>query len=111
MNANETPAGALVPNYRALKATVIILGVLILLAFGALVGGLLLGATGTRNAARGEPFATAITTVPGARVAGAELVGSRLVVQVEDRNGGLVVLVDTASGEILGRVMLDPVAE
>ena len=112
MNAAETPNTALVPNYRVLKAVVILLGALILLAFGALVAGMLLGVGPRTPASRvTEPYNTRIATAPGARLAGAELVGNRLLVRVEDGNGGAVVIVDAASGRMLGRVMLQPGAD
>ena len=104
MNKAENFHSSEVPSYRGLKAVVIILGVLILMAFGVLVGGLFMRA-GNTGAAR-EPYVTRIEAEPGARVAGAELAGNRLILRVEGANSNEIVLVDAATGRVIGRVVL-----
>jgi hypothetical protein len=86
-------------------ALVIILGVLLLLAFGALVGGLLLGA-GPGGDARDEEYLTSIPAVAGARITESELDGNRLLLRIEGGEAAVVVL-EATTGRVIGRVELD----
>ena len=100
-SANRTSAA----NHRGLLALVIILGVLLLLAFGALIGGLLLGA-GPGRVATGEAYLTSIPATAEARIAQSELDGNRLLLRVEG-SGEAVVVLEATTGRIIGRVELD----
>jgi hypothetical protein len=108
MNKAENFQSSEVPSYRGLKAVVIILGVLILMAFGVLVGGLVMRA-GNNGAAR-EAYVTRIAAEPGARVAGAEIAGNRLILRREGASSNEIVLIDAASGRVVGRVVLQATA-
>jgi hypothetical protein len=107
MNRAENFQTGEAPNYRALKAVVIILGVLILLAFGVLVGGLIMRAGGGATATD-EPYLTAIPLPAGASVTGTELVGNRLMLRIERPGANEVVILDANSGRVMGRVVLQP---
>lgn len=97
------------PNYRALKAVVILLGVLIVAALGALVTGMMLGVGPKSPAAQAaEPYSTRIKAPNGSYITGAEIDGNRLVVHIDDTGNGLVVVLDPATGRILGRVLVEP---
>ena len=100
-SANRTTAA----NHRGLLALVIILGVLLLLAFGALIGGLMLGAGPGRSAAGGETYRISIPAAAGARIAQSELDGNRLLLRLEG-NGEAVVVLEATTGRIIGRVEL-----
>ena len=104
MNKAENFHSSEAPSHRGLKAVVIILGVLILMAFGVLVGGLFMR-TGNTVAAR-EPYVTRIEAEQGARVAGAEIAGNRLILRVEGARSNEIILVDAPSGRVIGRVVL-----
>jgi len=113
MNGLQQEAAQPPPNYRALKAVVIILGVLIVLALGALIAGMVLklGATGPAAPPAGsaaEPYTARIAAPAGAHIAGAEIDGNRLIVHIDDGGSGTVVVLDPATGRILGRVVLEP---
>lgn len=100
---------------QALKALVISLGVLILLAFGFLVYGLLSGAEriggGTDAPAAG--FGEAHISIPkGARVVETEIGDGRLFLRLEKAGGGEAILVvDPATGERSGVIHLIPSPE
>ena len=98
-------SNASAPTYRGLKAVVIILGALILLAFGALVAGLILG-TGPRTAARDTPYRVVIPAAAGARIGEASLDGNRLLLRLDGTNGSELIVMDAASGRVIGRVTL-----
>jgi hypothetical protein len=108
MNKPENFLASGAPSYRGLKAVVIILGILILMAFGVLVGGLLMRA-GASGAAR-EAYVATIPAERGAAIAGAELTGNRLIVRIESAAGNEIVVVDAATGRVIGRVRLAPPA-
>ena len=97
---NTSPA-----NRRGLLALVIFLGVLLLLALGALVGGLLLG-TGLGGGARDGEYITSIPVAAGAQITESELDGNRLLLRIEGSQTVLVVL-ETTTGRVIGRVELD----
>jgi hypothetical protein len=108
MNKFENFQTSQTPNYRGLKAVVIILGVLILMAFGVLVGGLIMRA-GSAGAPR-EAYRTAIPAEAGARVSEATIAGNRLILRIEGATANEVVIVDAGSGRVIGRVVLAPPA-
>ncbi len=97
-------------NHRGLLALVIILGGLLLLAFGALVGGVLLGA-GPGGRAPGEAYLTSIPAPADARITQTELDGNRLLIRVDDGRidggGQAVIVIEATTGRVIGRVELD----
>ena len=101
-SANRSSAA----NHRGLLALVIALGALILLAFGALVGGLLLGAGSQRAAGGAEPYLVSVPAAAGARIAQTELDGDRLLLRLEG-GGETIVILETTTGRIIGRIELD----
>jgi hypothetical protein len=78
---------------------------LILMAFGVLVGGLIMRAGGA--GAPREAYRTAIPAEAGARVTSAEIAGNRLVIRIEGAGANEVVVLDAASGRIIGHVVLE----
>jgi hypothetical protein len=104
-SADASNAGP--PSYRGLKAVVIILGALILLAFGALIAGLLLG-TGPRRAAERAPYQVSLPAGAGARIGEATLDGNRLLLRLDGGPASELVIIDAPSGRIVGRVTLAP---
>jgi hypothetical protein len=91
---------------RVLLAIVIILGVLIVLAFGALVGGLLMGAG--RSAQSAKPWTYTVDVPAGTRVAGPRVDGDRMLVHLTSQAGDDVVLIDTKTGKVVGRIHVKP---
>jgi hypothetical protein len=97
----QTPA----PSYRGLLALVIILGVLIVLALGALIGGAIMGLG--RRADGGVPY---LATLPadGQRIESAQLDGNRILVRLSGANGEELVVLDVGSGRLIGRIAVKP---
>lgn len=96
-------------TYRVLKAVVIILGVLIVLAFGALVAGGIMMATKHRHAAAAEAPVPAAAALPaGARVTSVETSGDRVVVAVHTPAGDEIDIFDTADGHLVARIRPAP---
>jgi hypothetical protein len=101
---------------QALKALVILMAVLILAGMGLLVYGLVTqggkGEAGNAGAEMAAGFGALDLPVPeGCSIAGTELAGSRLVLRFDglaERGCQQVVIVDLASGRILGRVKALP---
>jgi hypothetical protein len=91
-------------SYRGLLALVIILGALIMIGVGALVAGAMLGAG--RRAETTTPYVTAVPA-PGARIESAELQGNRILMRLTGATGDELVILDAASGRLLGRVRLE----
>ena len=108
MDQPHNTIGAEATKHRGLMAVVVVLGVLILLAFGILVGGLILGGGTRTDAVRNAPYSVNLGMEPGARLSDATLTGNRLLVRVESANGGVVVILDPATGREIGRVSVQP---
>jgi len=85
--------------YRGLLAAVIILGVLIVIALGTLVIGLVMRFSG-------HPTSTATPYVPppGARLVAMETSGDRLVLHLRTTGGEEVDIVDLESGRSVARI-------
>jgi hypothetical protein len=98
-DANATPA-----SYRGLLALVIILGALIMIGVGALIGGAFVGAG--RRADTSAPYVTSVPA-PGARIESAEIQGNRILMRLTSSAGDELVLVDAASGRLVGRIRLE----
>jgi hypothetical protein len=90
-------------TYRGLKAVVILLGALIVVAFGLLVVGML-----TRFHAKGsEHTATAENTVAlpaGAEILSSDVQGDRLIVRAKTAGRDEIYIIDTGNGHLVGRV-------
>ncbi len=91
-------------NHRGLLALVIILGVLIMIGVGALIAGAVLGAG--RRTEVAAPYLTSVPA-PGARIESAEIQGNRILMRLTG-NGDELVILDAATGRLLGRIRLEP---
>jgi hypothetical protein len=91
-------------SYRGLLALVILLGALIMIGVGALIAGAMLGA-----GRRAETIAPYITGVPanGGRIESAELQGNRILMRLTGGAGDELVVLDAASGRLIGRIRLE----
>lgn len=109
MDTAGSPSENNTANYRVLKAVVIILGTLILLALGALVAGLVLGLGPQGPADRaGEAYLSTLPASPGARIMHSELDGNRLLLRLEGGGSDVLIIVDVRNGREIGRVVLAP---
>jgi len=93
-------------TYRGLKAAVIILGVLIVLALATLVVGFVFR-LGSRSAGRGESAAV-FSPPPGARIVSMEVSGDRLILHLRTSTSEEIDIVDTESGRLVARLKLAP---
>jgi hypothetical protein len=93
--------------YRGLLAAVILLGVLIVIALGVLVAGLV---THFRGAGRGQTEAGPVefTLAAGTRLADMELTQDRLVLRVRGPAGDEVDIIDTETGRLVAKVRAAP---
>ena len=94
-------------SYRGLLALVIILGVLIVVGLIGLIVAAMMGA-GRRGAEvpSAAPFVTAVPA-PGARLESAELQGNRILMRLSGGEGDELVVLEAASGRLVGRVRLE----
>lgn len=109
---------AVTQNVRALKITVIVLGVLLVLGFIALVVGLILefagpGEEGSSEArsealapAGSAPGAAQLALAPDAVIERMALDGSRVALQIRDDAGARIILVDLRHGRLIGELWL-----
>jgi hypothetical protein len=92
-------------TYRGLKAVVILLGALIVVAFVLLVVGLV-----TRFSAKGSQHtATAENTVvlpAGSQIVSSDVQGDRLILRVNVKGSDEIYIVDTGNGHLVGRVQI-----
>jgi hypothetical protein len=90
-------------SYRGLKAVVILLGALIIIAFGLLVVGAL-----TRFHAKSAPNASALENTialpAGATIVSSEVQSDRLILRVKAQGGESIYIIDTGTGHLVGRV-------
>ena len=90
-------------SYRGLKAVVILLGALIIIAFGLLVVGAL-----TRFHAKSAPNESALentSALPaGAAIVSSEVQTDRLILRVKAQGGESIYIIDTGTGHLVGRV-------
>jgi hypothetical protein len=92
------------PSYRGLLALVIILGVLIVVGVIALIVAAVLRA-GNR-APSGESYAAAVAA-PGERIESTQLDGNRILLRLSGPNGDELVVLDAASGRVIGRIAVN----
>jgi hypothetical protein len=91
---------------RALKAAVIVMGVLIVLGVTAIVITIVSRSMGP-GAAAGSAAAQVLLDEPeGTRIAGTSLATDRLAVQLQGGGADRVVLVDTHAGRVIARIAL-----
>lgn len=97
------------PDHTVLKAVVIGLGVLIILALIALVAGAIwkLGGSQAPASAAG-PYETSVAVAPGESLAGMTGAGDRLYLHVTGTQGPRIIVVDSLTGRVLGTVRLAP---
>jgi predicted enzyme related to lactoylglutathione lyase len=105
----ENPSRLAPPRYRGLLAVVIILGLLIVLALGALVGGAIMRARAPAPGAGADAavYATRVAA-PGETLESASADGGRIVLRfASGAGGGELVVVDAATGRLMGRIAID----
>jgi len=94
-------------SYRALKAVVIFLGALIVVAFAILVIGLVM-----RFSSKAHPRATgdesSIELPAGTTIVSSDVQGDRLILRTKSATGDEVYIVDTANGHLVGHVVTAP---
>ena len=71
----------------------------------ALIAGAMLGAGRRADAGASMPYLTAVPA-PGARIESAEIQGNRILMRLTG-NGEELVILDAASGRLLGRIRLE----
>jgi hypothetical protein len=93
--------------YRWLKAAVIILGVLILLALGVLVVGFAVKLGGHRaSGTTGDTFTYA--PPPGAKLVSMEISNDRLIIHLKSATAEEVDIIDTDNGHLVARLKFAP---
>jgi len=119
LNESETPVGhSFTPRQlRMLKASVIIMGVLLVVGFGLLLIGIYLQATKISKAPPGAPTAAAPQTLArtlslpvetGAEVRDILLDQGRLILHLRREGGSEIAVIDLASGRETQRITLSP---
>ena len=92
--------------YRVAKAATIVLGVLIALAFMALVVGFVLRLTGHRTAMTPPPEAPQLYQLrTGGRITDMKVDSGHVILRIRTDQGEEVAIIDDASGRIVGRVV------
>jgi hypothetical protein len=103
MPANDDPTAAPPPNYKLVRAIVIILGGLILLAFIALIWGFIAKLTGHDPSAQAQ--APDFVLPAGSKIVNVQIAAnSRMVLLVQTPTGGEIEIFDTDSGKLVGRI-------
>jgi hypothetical protein len=92
------------PSYRGPLIVVIILGVLNVLALGAVIGGAIMSLN--RRAEVGAPYLETLAA-PGKRIESTELDGNRILVRLSGGDGEELVVLDATSGRVIGRVSVE----
>jgi hypothetical protein len=92
-------------SYKAAKAAVIVLSVLIVMALAALViGGI--SKMGGKNSRRTDPVSFQLP--PGARILEMQSQPGRLILRVRDRSGEEIDLIDTQDGHLIAQIKSTP---
>jgi hypothetical protein len=105
---SEAPADTVDPkstdSYRMLRAVVIGLGVLIVIAVGLLVVGL---ATrfGGHGAANPSANPDAFILPPGAKIVSMQVANNRLILDVQEKGADHVLIFDTDDGHLVGQIV------
>ena len=100
---SDVPAST--ASHRGLLALVIILGALIVVGLVGLIVAAMLGGRRGADVASEAPFVTAVPA-PGAHIESAELQGNRILMRLSGAEGDELVILDSNSGRLLGRVKL-----
>lgn len=94
-------------TYRSLKAVVIFLGALIVVAFVLLVVGLVMRFSGKGRAVQTAGEST-IELPAGTNIVTSTVEGDRLILRTKSPAGDEIYIVDTSSGRLVGHVMTAP---
>jgi hypothetical protein len=89
--------------YRGALAAVILLGVLIVIALGALVGGMVTRFRGGSHAGAAPAFAQ-FTLAPGTRLLSTDVSGDRLVLRLRGPAGDEIDIIDTETGRLVAKI-------
>jgi len=92
--------------YRWLRAAVIILGVLILLALGVLIVGFAVKLGHKPSAAAADTFTYA--PLPGAKLVTMEVSNDRLIIHLRSSTAEEVDIIDTGNGHLVARLTFAP---
>jgi hypothetical protein len=90
------------PANRGLKAVVILLGALIVIALGLLVAGFAMRLSGKGAGSTGNEHV--LTLAPGTEIQTMEVADRRLVLRLKTVDGEEIAIVDTTDGHLIGRV-------
>lgn len=93
-------------TYRGALAAVIFLGVLIVIAIGVLVVGLVTRFSGSRKA--GAPAFAQFTLAPGNRLVSMDVAADRLVLRLRGPAGDEVDIIDTQTGRLVAKIRSAP---
>lgn len=88
--------------YSGLRAAVILLGILIAIALGVLVVGLVMRFRGAGHAALPRP--AQFTLAPGTRVVAMDVSGDQLVLRLRGPAGDEIDIIDTETGRLIAKV-------
>jgi hypothetical protein len=106
--ANDDPNTIAAPSNRGLKAIVIILGILIVLAFAALVVGFVSRLSG-HGGGGSSSGTTQVLLPPGSKILQVQVTtNSRIVMAVQTPAGSEVDIFDTDTGRQVGRIKPEP---
>jgi hypothetical protein len=90
-------------SYRLMLAVVIFLGVLIVIALGVMVMGLV-AKFSQHGPAHGAGDATALSLPPGAKIVEMQSLPNRLILHIRTPDGDEIDIVDTGDGHLISRV-------
>ncbi len=93
--------------YRGLMAVVILLGVLIFIALGVLVVGLVTRFSGHRTPSE-TPAPASFTLAPGDRIVSSDVSGDRLVLHIRGPAAEEIDIIDTETGRLIAKVRSAP---
>jgi hypothetical protein len=109
MPANDDPNNIAAPSNRGLKAIVIILGILIVLAFAALVVGFFSRLSGGGRGSAPSGAAAQVLLPAGSKILQIQITtNNRVVVAVQTPSGNEVDIFDTDDGRLIGRIKPEP---
>ena len=95
--------------YRGALAAVIFLGVLIVIAVGVLIVGLVTHFSGAHKAA--APAFAEFTLAPGNRLVSEDVSGDRLVLRLRGPSGDEIDIIDTETGRLIAKIRSAPQAQ
>jgi hypothetical protein len=95
--------------YRSALAAVIFLGVLIVIAVGVLIVGLVTRFSGGHKAA--TPAFAEFTLAPGNRLVSEDVSGDRLVLRLRGPSGDEIDIIDTETGRLIAKIRSAPQAQ